>query len=341
MDFSTIDYDADMRTTAGKRAVFRRNLAAILTLKELEREGRTASPEEQRLLASYSGFGGLSEVFDPANKAWSKEYDALQSHLTNEEYRAARSSILDAYYTPPDVAKAIYEGLQHLGFAKGNILEPSCGAGRFFAAMPEEMRLESHVCGVELDALSARIAAAAHPDVRVAAQGFETTRFADGSFDLAIGNVPFGETPITADPRYGGAGLLPHDYFIMKMLDEVRDGGLVAAITSSGTMDKLSRRTRDMLAERADLVTAMRLPAETFAGAGTAVTSDILVFRKKGDAQAAEEKDILKTTPPHTWVNVEQKIHMNGRNFSEPHVVNRYYSDHHPEQVLGRWEERK
>ena len=341
VDFSTIDYDADMRTTAGKRAVFRRNLAAILTLKELEREGRTASPEEQRLLASYSGFGGLSEVFDPANKAWSKEYDALQSHLTNEEYRAARSSILDAYYTPPDVAKAIYEGLQHLGFAKGNILEPSCGAGRFFAAMPEEMRRESHVCGVELDALSARIAAAAHPDVRVAAQGFETTRFADGSFDLAIGNVPFGETPITADPRYGGAGLLPHDYFIMKMLDEVRDGGLVAAITSSGTMDKLSRRTRDMLAERADLVTAMRLPAETFAGAGTAVTSDILVFRKKGDAQAAEEKDIRKTTPPHTWLNVEQKIHMNGWNFSEPHVVNRYYSDHHPEHVLGRWEERK
>ena len=123
VDFSTIDYDADMRTTAGKRAVFRRNLAAILTLKDLEREGRTASPEEQRLLASYSGFGGLSEVFDPANKAWSKEYDALQSHLTNEEYRAARSSILDAYYTPPDVAKAIYEGLQHLGFAKGNILD--------------------------------------------------------------------------------------------------------------------------------------------------------------------------------------------------------------------------
>ena len=341
MDFSTIDYDADMRTTAGKRAVFRRNLAAILTLKELEREGRTASPEEQRLLASYSGFGGLSEVFDPANKAWSNEYDALQSHLTNEEYRAARSSILDAYYTPPDVAKAIYEGLQHLGFTKGNILEPSCGAGRFFAAMPEEMRRESHICGVELDPLSARIAAAAHPDVRVAAQGFETTRFADGSFDLAIGNVPFGETPITADPRYGGAGLLPHDYFIMKMLDEVRDGGLVAAITSSGTMDKLSRRTRDMLAERADLVTAMRLPADTFAGAGTAVTSDILVFRKKGDAQAAEEKDIRKTTPPHTWLNVEQKIHMNGWNFSEPHVVNRYYSDHHPEHVLGRWEERK
>ena len=123
MDFSTIDYDADMRTTAGKRAVFRRNLAAILTLKELERQGRTATSEEQRLLASYSGFGGLSEAFDPANKAWSAEYDALQTHLTNEEYRAARSSILDAYYTPPDVAKAIYEGLQHLGFTKGNILD--------------------------------------------------------------------------------------------------------------------------------------------------------------------------------------------------------------------------
>ena len=341
VDFSTIDYDADMRTTAGKRAVFRRNLAAILTLKELERQGRTATSEEQRLLASYSGFGGLSEAFDPANKAWSAEYDALQTHLTNEEYRAARSSILDAYYTPPDVAKAIYEGLQHLGFTKGNILEPSCGAGRFFAAMPEEMRRESHVCGVEQDTLSARIAAAAHPDVRVAAQGFETTRFADGSFDLAIGNVPFGETPITADPRYGGAGLLPHDYFLMKMLDEVRDGGLVAAITSSGTMDKLSQRTRDMLSERADLVTAMRLPAETFAGAGTAVTSDILVFRKKGDAKAVVEENIHKTTPPHTWVNVEQTSYINGQDFSEEHAVNRYYTDHQPQHVLGRWEERK
>ena len=142
--------------------------------------------------------------------------------------------------------------------------------------MPENMRAQSNICGVEMDSLSARIAAAAHPDVSIATQGFETTRFADGSFDLAVGNVPFGDTPITGDPKYGGAGLLPHDYFLMKMIDEVRSGGLVAAITSSGTMDKLSERTRAELASRADLVTAIRLPSTTFEGAGASVMSDIL-----------------------------------------------------------------
>ena len=330
-----------MSTTSGKRAVFQRNLAALFVLKNIEREGRAATAEEQRLLQAYSGFGGLSEAFDPANQAWAEEYDALQKYLTNEEYRSARSSILDAYYTPPEIAAAVYEGLRHIGFTHGNILEPSCGAGRFFSAMPADLRAQSNVCGVELDSLSARIAAVAHPDVTVAAQGFETTRFADGSFDLAVGNVPFGDTPVTGDPKYGGLGLLPHDYFLMKMLDEVRSGGLVAAITSGGTMDKLSERTREALAARADLVTAMRLPSTTFAGAGTSVTSDLLVFRKKGGEKTPVEAHASVVTDPHLWrsactVRALQETDLIGR-----HAVNEYFITHHPNHVLGTWEEQQ
>ena len=339
IDLSSIDYEADMSTTSGKRAVFQRNLAAILALKNVEREGRAATPEEQRLLQSYSGFGGLSEAFDPANKAWANEYDALLKYLTNEEYRSARSSILDAYYTPPEIAEAIYEGLRHIGFTHGNILEPSCGAGRFFSAMPDDIRSESNICGVELDSLSARIAAAAHPDVNVASQGFETTRFADGSFDLAVGNVPFGDTPITGDPKYGGAALLPHDYFLMKMIDDVRSGGLVAAITSSGTMDKLSERTRAELAERADLVTAIRLPSTTFEGAGASVMSDILIFRKKGGERTPVESHTRVVNDAYWWKSSRQVERLKGTPLETRHAVNEYFSQHYQDHVLGRWEE--
>ena len=341
VDLSTIDYEADMRTTSGKRAVFERNLAAILVLKQIERDGRSATSEERRLLQSYSGFGGLSEAFDPANKAWAKEYDALQKYLTNEEYRSARGSILDAYYTPPEIAEAIYEGLQHLGFAQGNILEPSCGAGRFFSAMPENMRAQSNICGVEMDSLSARIAAATHPDVSIATQGFETTRFADGSFDLAVGNVPFGDTPITGDPKYGGAGLLPHDYFLIKMIDEVRSGGLVAAITSSGTMDKLSERTRAELAFRADLVTAMRLPSTTFEGAGTSVTSDILIFRKKGGERTPVESHTRVVNDAYWWKTSREVNRLQGNPVRGRYAVNEYFTMHYQNHVLGAWEERQ
>ena len=325
--------------TKGKRAVFRRNLAAIQVMRSIEETHRTASEEEAKLLGSYSGFGGLAEVFDPRNEAWRKAYEALRRVLTNEEYTSARSTILDAFYTPPEVAEAICKGLSHMGFASGNILEPSCGSGRFFDAMPKEMREESHVVGIEMDALSARIAKAAHKDVEIFHQSFQNSRFANGSFDLAIGNVPFGDSPIYGDSAYEGQGLLPHDYFLLKMLDEVRDGGLVAAITSSGTMDKASAKVRARLAEKADLVTALRLPSEAFKGAGTAVTTDILVFRKKGGVlpPALQQKNTLSSA--ESWQNIERFVPSYPSSFEKQHTMNGYFV-RNPEKILGEVQER-
>ena len=339
IDLSQIDYEADLSTTRGKRAVFQRNLAAIQVMRSIEETGRTASEEEAKLLGSYSGFGGLAEVFDPRNEAWRKEYEALRQVLTNEEYTSARSTILDAFYTPPEVAEAICKGLSRMGFTSGNILEPSCGSGRFFDAMPKEMREESHVVGIEMDALSARIAKAAHKDVEIFHQSFQNSRFANGSFDLAIGNVPFGDSPIYGDSAYEGQGLLPHDYFLLKMLDEVRDGGLVAAITSSGTMDKASAKVRARLAEKADLVTALRLPSEAFKGAGTAVTTDILVFRRKGGVlpPALQQKNALPSA--ESWQNIERFVPSYPSSFEKQHTMNGYFV-RNPEKILGEVQER-
>lgn len=339
IDLSQIDYEADLSTTRGKRAVFQRNLAAIQVMRSIEEMGRTASEEEAKLLGSYSGFGGLAEVFDPRNEAWRKEYEALRQVLTNEEYTSARSTILDAFYTPPEVAEAICKGLSRMGFKAGNILEPSCGSGRFFDAMPKEMREESHVVGIEMDALSARIAKAAHKDVEIFHQSFQNSRFANGSFDLAIGNVPFGDSPIYGDSAYEGQGLLPHDYFLLKMLDEVRDGGLVAAITSSGTMDKASAKVRARLAEKADLVTALRLPSEAFKGAGTAVTTDILVFRKKGGVlpPALQQKNALPSA--ESWQNIERFFPSYPSSFEKQHTLNAYFAAHR-DNILGEVQER-
>ena len=339
IDLSQIDYEADLSTTKGKRAVFQRNLAAIQVMRSIEETHRTASEEEAKLLGSYSGFGGLAEVFDPRNEAWRKEYEALRRVLTNEEYTSARSTILDAFYTPPEVAEAICKGLSRMGFTSGNILEPSCGSGRFFDAMPKEMREESHVVGIEMDALSARIAKAAHKDVEIFHQSFQNSRFANGSFDLAIGNVPFGDSPIYGDSAYEGQGLLPHDYFLLKMLDEVRDGGLVAAITSSGTMDKASAKVRARLAEKADLVTALRLPSEAFKGAGTAVTTDILVFRKKGGVlpPALQQKNALPSA--ESWQNIERFFPSYPSSFEKQHTMNGYFAAHR-DNILGEVQER-
>ena len=339
IDLSQIDYEADLSTTKGKRAVFQRNLAAIQVMRSIEETHRTASEEEAKLLGSYSGFGGLAEVFDPRNEAWRKEYEALRRVLTNEEYTSARSTILDAFYTPPEVAEAICKGLSRMGFKAGNILEPSCGSGRFFDAMPKEMREESHVVGIEMDALSARIAKAAHKDVEIFHQSFQNSRFANGSFDLAIGNVPFGDSPIYGDSAYEGQGLLPHDYFLLKMLDEVRDGGLVAAITSSGTMDKASAKVRARLAEKADLVTALRLPSEAFKGAGTAVTTDILVFRKKGGVlpPALQQKNALPSA--ESWQNIERFFPSYPSSFEKQHTLNAYFAAHR-DNILGEVQER-
>ena len=339
VDLSAIDYEADLSTTKGKRAVFRRNLAAIQVMRSIEETHRTASEEEAKLLGSYSGFGGLAEVFDPRNEAWRKEYEALRRVLTNEEYTSARSTILDAFYTPPEVAEAICKGLSRMGFTSGNILEPSCGSGRFFDAMPASMREASHVVGIEMDALSARIAKAAHKDVEIFHQSFQNSRFANGSFDLAIGNVPFGDSPIYGDSAYEGQGLLPHDYFLLKMLDEVRDGGLVAAITSSGTMDKASAKVRARLAEKADLVTALRLPSEAFKGAGTAVTTDILVFRRKGGVlpPALQQKNTLPSA--ESWQNIERFVPSYPSSFEKRHTMNGYFV-RNPEKILGEVQER-
>lgn len=342
VDLSAIDYEADLSTTKGKRAVFRRNLAAIQVMRSIEETHRAASEEESKLLGSYSGFGGLAEAFDPRNEAWRKEYEALRSALTNEEYTSARSTILDAFYTPPEIAAAICKGLSHLGFTSGNILEPSCGSGRFFDAMPEEMREESHVVGIEMDALSARIAKAAHKDVEIFHQSFQNSRFANGSFDLAVGNVPFGDSPIYGDSAYEGQGLLPHDYFLLKMLDEVRDGGLVAAITSSGTMDKTSAKVRARLAEKADLVTALRLPSDTFKAAGTAVTTDVLVFRRKGGALPAASREPLDEgvfPAPESWQNIERFVPSFPASFEKRHTMNSYFV-RNPEKILGEVQER-
>lgn len=339
IDLSQIDYEADLSTTKGKRAVFQRNLAAIQVMRSIEETHRTASEEEAKLLGSYSGFGGLAEAFDPRNEAWRKEYEALRQVLTNEEYTSARSTILDAFYTPPEVAEAICKGLSRMGFTSGNILEPSCGSGRFFDAMPKEMREESHIVGIEMDALSARIAKAAHKDVEIFHQSFQNSRFANGSFDLAIGNVPFGDSPIYGDSAYEGQGLLPHDYFLLKMLDEVRDGGLVAAITSSGTMEKASAKVRARLAEKADLVTALRLPSEAFKGAGTAVTTDILVFRKKGGVlpPALQQKNALPSA--ESWQNIERFFPSYPSSFEKQHTMNAYFAAHR-DNILGEVQER-
>ena len=328
VDLSAIDYAADMSSTRGKRAVFARNLAAIRVMKHLEERVIPPTSEELRLLRSYSGFGGILEAFDPANKAWSKEYDALRRHLTEAEFSSARASTLNAHYTPPEVIAGIYEGLAHIGFTGGNVLEPSCGAGRFFDAMPEEMRNESRLFGVEVDVLSARIARLAHLDAEIAQQGFERTRFADGSFDLAISNVPFGDEIITGDPKYLGERLRIHDYFLNKMIDEVRPGGLVVAITSKGTMDKSKERVRSMLADKARLVTALRLLETAFSAAGTRVISDLLVFRKKDPARSPteEQQDALAAVD---WDGVLYQ-RAAGEN------INKYFY-HNPEQVLGEF----
>lgn len=275
-----VDYEADLSTVSGKRKVLVRNIEAIRLMKRLEEQEREATPEEQKLLQSYAGFGGLPEAFDKFNTSWTKEYQQLREVLSESEYRAARASTLNAHYTPDALVQSIYKGLEHMGFHAGNILEPASGSGKFFQNMPEEMRQKSNLFGVELDPLSARIAAKAHPDVQELNAPYEGVDVADGSFDLAISNVPFGDYRVTADPRYK-EGYLIHDYFLNKMTDQVRPGGLVVAITATGTMDKLDASAREDLARKAELVTAYRLPNTTFAEDGTKTPADILIFKKR------------------------------------------------------------
>lgn len=294
---------------------FRANIAAIQLLKKCENEHRYATPEEQEILAKYVGWGGLSDAFDPKKSAWAAEYLELQTVLSEEEYESARESTLTAFYTPPIVIKSMYQALENMGLKSGNILEPSCGVGNFIGMKPESLS-ECKMYGVELDSVSGRIAAQLYQKSKIAVEGYEKVNLPDSFFDVAIGNVPFGEFKVF-DSRYDRYNFFIHDYFFAKTLDKVRPGGVIAFITSSGTMDKKNPYVRRYLAQRAELIGAIRLPNDTFTkNAGTKVTSDIL-FLQKRDHMTLEEPD---------WVYLDYDD--NGIE------QNRYYVQH-PEMILG------
>ena len=299
----------------GAKEKFRNNMAAINLLHELEIENRLATPEEQEVLSRYVGWGGLSMAFDEHNAAWAEEFKELYASLSPEEYRAAMESTLTAFYTPPVVIKAMYDALDRLGFSQGNILEPSCGTGNFFGLLPESMQ-NSKLHGVEIDSLTGRIAKQLYQKANIAIEGFEKTNLPDDHFDVVIGNVPFGEIRVN-DSRYNAQKFLIHDYFFAKALDKVRAGGVVMFITSKGTMDKASPEVRKYIAQRAELLGAIRLPDNTFkANAGTEVTSDILILQKRDRVMDIEPD----------WVHLDTDE--NGV------TMNRYFVEH-PEMVLG------
>lgn len=299
----------------GAKEKFRNNMAAINLLHELEIENRLATPEEQEVLSRYVGWGGLSMAFDEHNAAWAEEFKELYASLSPEEYRAAMESTLTAFYTPPVVIKAMYDVLDRLGFSQGNILEPSCGTGNFFGLLPESMQ-NSKLHGVEIDSLTGRIAKQLYQKANIAIEGFEKTNLPDDHFDVVLGNVPFGEIRVN-DSRYNAQKFLIHDYFFAKALDKVRAGGVVMFITSKGTMDKASLEVRKYIAQRAELLGAIRLPDNTFkANAGTEVTSDILILQKRDRVMDIEPD----------WVHLDTDE--NGV------TMNRYFVEH-PEMVLG------
>ena len=311
----------DALGTGGQKAKYQDNLAAIWTLTQIEAENRLATEQEQEVLSRYVGWGGLSQAFDADNEKWGKEYTELKELLTPAEYESARSTVLNAHYTSPIVIKAMYEAVKRMDFTPGNILEPSCGIGNFFGLVPEEFE-KSNLYGVELDSLTGRIAKQLYQKADITVGGFETTEHPNDFFDLAVGNVPFGEYKVH-DKQYDKQNLLIHDYFLTKTLDKVRPGGVVAFITSKGTMDKANGKVREALAQKADLLGAVRLPNNAFkANAGTDVTADILFFQKRG---SAPEK-----LPD--WVNVGQT--------EDGIPINNYYLQN-PDMVLGKmafWE---
>ena len=299
----------------GAKEKFRNNMVAINLLHELEIENRLATPEEQEVLSRYVGWGGLSMAFDEHNAAWAEEFKELYASLSPEEYRAAMESTLTAFYTPPVVIKAMYGVLDRLGFSQGNILEPSCGTGNFFGLLPESMQ-NSKLHGVEIDSLTGRIAKQIYQKANIAIEVFEKTNLPDDHFDVVLGNVPFGEIRVN-DSRYNAQKFLIHDYFFAKALDKVRAGGVVMFITSKGTMDKASPEVRKYIAQRAELLGAIRLPDNTFkANAGTEVTSDILILQKRDRVMDIEPD----------WVHLDTDE--NGV------TMNRYFVEH-PEMVLG------
>ena len=321
----------------GTKAKYKANIDAITLLKALDAEGRLATPAEQETLSRYVGWGGIPQAFDPDNAQWAGEYQELKSLLTDEEYTAARTSTLNAHYTSPTVVKAIYKAVANMGFTQGNVLEPSCGIGNFFGLVPESMSA-SKLYGVELDPITGRIARQLYQQNNISVQGFESTDLPDSFFDLAIGNVPFGDYSV-ADRRYDKHKFLIHDYFFAKALDKVRPGGVVAFITSKGTLDKQNPAVRRYIAQRAELLGAIRLPNTAFkANAGTEVTTDIIFLQKRDRA--------IETDPD--WVHLGQGGAAERESFSpsggnersaarddaDGIPINSYFVDH-PEMVLG------
>ena len=313
----TFDLASHKVPEAGKKERFRRNMEAIRVLKECEFENRFATPEEQEILSQYVGWGGIPEAFDENNSSWADEFIELCTALSPDEYESARASTLTAFYTPPVVISSIYKAMEQMGFREGNILEPSCGIGNFIGMLPQSMQ-DSKIYGVEIDKISAGIAQQLYQKTSIAAQPFEEANIPDSFFDAVIGNVPFGDIRVN-DRRYNKHNFLIHDYFFAKSLDKLRPGGVMALITSKGTMDKESPSVRKYIAQRADLLGAIRLPNNTFKGnAGTEVVSDILILQKR---------DRLIDLEPE-WVHL---------NTDENGVkMNTYFVDH-PEMVLGEW----
>ena len=313
----TFDLASHEVPEAGKKERFRRNMAAINVLKECEFDNRFATPEEQEILSQYVGWGGIPEAFDENNSSWADEFIELYTALSPDEYESARASTLTAFYTPPAVISSIYKAMEQMGFREGNILEPSCGIGNFIGMLPQSMQ-DSKIYGVEIDKISAGIAQQLYQKTSIAAQPFEEANIPDSFFDAVIGNVPFGDIRVN-DRRYNKHNFLIHDYFFAKSLDKLRPGGVMALITSKGTMDKENPAVRKYIAQRADLLGAIRLPNNTFKGnAGTEVVSDILILQKR---------DRLIDLEPE-WVHL---------NTDENGVkMNAYFVDH-PEMVLGEW----
>ena len=306
----TFSYDADWKPSIGSDTErYNRNIEAIKVLKNIENESRYATSEEQQILSQYVGWGGLSSCFD--NEKNPEKYNELSELLTEEEFKYARASITDAFYTPREVIDRIYDSLNRMGFNGGNILEPSCGIGNFISSMPQNMRDNSNIYAVELDSVSGRIAQLLHPDVKIQITGFENVTFDDNAFDVIIGNIPFGNYKVN-DVRYNKNNFLIHDYFIAKCLDKVAVGGIIALITSKGTLDKANSKVRKYIAERADLLGAIRLPSDTFkASANTEATSDILFFQKK-EAPTIVTEDI-------NWIDLGYT--------DDEVVVNQYFLD--------------
>ena len=301
----------------GSKAKYKANMEAIHLLQTLEQEERLATPEEQEILSRYVGWGGIPQAFEENNSSWTNEYLELKNTLSPEEYSAARASTLNAFYTSPTVIRSMYEALENMGLKQGNILEPSCGVGNFMGLIPESMN-KAKMYGVELDPVSGRIARQLYQKNKIAIQGFEETDYPDSFFDCVIGNVPFGAYQVS-DRRYDRHHFLIHDYFIAKSLDLIRPGGVVAVVTSSGTMDKQNPAVRQYLANRAELLGAIRLPNNAFQrNANTGVVSDILFFQKR-DRASIEEPD---------WIHLKET--------AEGYSVNAYFADH-PEMVLGEF----